>query len=84
MTQKKNTIKERQIGKKPTVKKHFIDPRYKNTVWTVVITIALLIFFIVNNTRSVPESGSYPPAYNDSNHPSPDKKVNSELDFTHK
>jgi len=41
-------------------------------------------FFIVNNTRSVPESGPYPPGFTDSNHPSPDKGVSSELDFTHK
>jgi hypothetical protein len=84
MAQKKNNIKERQIGKKTTVKKPFIDPRYKNTFWSLVITLVLIIFFIVNNTRSVPDSGPYPPAYSDSNHPQPDKKVSSELEFTHK
>jgi len=84
MAQKKNNIKERQIGKKPSVKKPFIDPRYKSTFWTVVITVALFIFFIINNTRSVPESGPYPPGFTDSSHPSPEKKVSSELDFTHK
>jgi len=84
MAQKKNNIKERQIGKKPSVKKPLIDPRYKNTIWTAVIVVILLIFFIVNNTSSVSESGPYPPAYNDSGHPAPEKKVSSELDFTHK
>jgi hypothetical protein len=84
MAQKKNIIKERQIGKKPSVKKPLIDPRYTNTVWSIVIAVVLLIFFIVNNTRSVPESGPYPPGFTDSNHPSPDKRVSSELDFTHK
>ena len=84
MAQKKNNFKERQIGKKLPVKKPIIDPRYKNTVWTIVIGIILIIFFIVNNTRSVPESGPYPPSYTVTNHPSPDKKVSSELDFSHK
>ncbi len=84
MAQKKNNIKERQIGKKPSVKKPFIDPRYKNTVWSVIIAVILLIFFIINNTRSVPDSGPYPPAYSDTDHPSPDKKISSELDFSHK
>ena len=84
MAQKKNNIKERQIGKKPTVKKPIIDPKYKNTFWTVVITVVLIIFFIVNNTRTVPANGPYPPGYNETNHPTPDKKVSSDLDFNHK
>lgn len=63
MAQKKN--KPRQIGKtKVDQKKPLIDPRYKNTVWTIVIVIVLVIFFIVNNTRSVPEHGPYPPGFN--------------------
>ena len=65
MAQKKNKQKPRQIGK-TTVnqKKPLIDPRYKNTVWTVVILIILVIFFIVNNTRSVLDQGPYPPGFN--------------------
>jgi len=43
MAQKKNVIKERQIGKKPSVKKPLIDPRYTNTVWSIVIAVVLLI-----------------------------------------
>lgn len=65
MAQKKNKPKTRQIGKTAvSQKKPLIDPRYKNTVWTIVILIVLIIFFIVNNTRSVPEHGPYPPGYN--------------------
>jgi hypothetical protein len=65
MPQKKNKQKPRQIGKTTvTQKKPLIDPRYKNTVWTVVILVILLIFFIVNNTRSVPGYGPYPPGFN--------------------
>jgi hypothetical protein len=65
MAQKKNRPKNRQIGKTTVAqKKPLINPRYKNTVWTIIILIILLIFFIVNNTRSVPEHGPYPPGFN--------------------
>ncbi|OGU27250.1 MAG: hypothetical protein A2057_16420 [Ignavibacteria bacterium GWA2_35_9] len=63
MAQKKTNTKVRQIGKNPPEKKHIIDPRYKNAIWTTVILIILLIFFIVNNTRNEPERGPYPPNY---------------------
>ena len=86
MAQKKNTnIKERQIGKNIPVKKPFIDPRYKNTVWTVFFIIVLLVFFIMNNTVQVTEKGPYPPTFNSSNHEEPSKKVGLELELnTHK
>jgi len=65
MAQKKKTnLKDKPIGKKPEEKKHLINPRYKNTLWTIVIVIILTIFFIVNNTKSVQERGIYPPNYN--------------------
>ncbi len=66
---KKNSIqKERKIGKQPQQeKKHLIDPKYKNTFWTIVILIILTIFFIVNNTRDEPREGPYPPNYNHGN-----------------
>ena len=60
---KKVNQRERKIGKKQSEKKPLIDPRYKNTVWTIIILVILLIFFIVNNTRDVPERGPYPPNY---------------------
>ena len=63
MAQKPVKQMERQIGKKKIEKKPLIDPRYKNTVWTAVILIILLIFFIVNNTKDVPDGGPYPPNY---------------------
>ena len=84
MAQKKNIVKERQIGKKVPVKKHLIDPRYKNTFWSVVIFVILVIFFIINNTVSVPDQGPYPPAYNSSTQESPASKVSNELDFNSK
>jgi len=64
MAKKKQKNKQRQIGKKTVEKKPLINPKYKNTFWTVLILIILLIFFIVNNTRDVPEQGPYPPGYN--------------------
>jgi hypothetical protein len=63
MAQQKVKSKDKPIGKKPVEKKHLIDPRYKNTFWTIVTIVALTIFFIVNNTKSVQEQGSYPPNY---------------------
>jgi uncharacterized integral membrane protein len=37
--------------------------KHKSTLWTVIVLIVLTIFFIVNNTREVPDQGSYPPNY---------------------
>jgi hypothetical protein len=82
MAQKKNTnVKERQIGKNIVVKKPLIDPRYKNTVWTVFFLIVLAVFFIMSNTVQVAEKGPYPPTYNSLNHEEPSKKVSPELDL---
>lgn len=67
MSKKIKQPKSREIGKsKISVekKKTLIDPRYKNTFWTTILIIVLTIFFIINNTREEPKSGSYPPGYN--------------------
>jgi hypothetical protein len=65
MAQKNVKTKSRQIGKtKVQEKKPLIDPRYKNTIWTLVIIVILTIFFIINNTRPVPDHGPYPPGFN--------------------
>ena len=37
--------------------------KHKSTIWTVIVLVLLTFFFIVNNTRKVPEQGSYPPNY---------------------
>jgi hypothetical protein len=63
MAKKDTKPRQRQIGKTKQKKKHLIDPRYKNLFWTIVFLVVLVIFFIVNNTRDVPESGPYPPGY---------------------
>jgi hypothetical protein len=64
MTQQKPKTKYQPNSKKPVEKKYLINPRYKNTFWTIVFVVVLTIFFIVNNTKSVQESGAYPPNYN--------------------
>lgn len=79
------TVKDRQIGKKPQpVKKHLIDPRYKNTFWTAVIVVVLVIFFILNNTRDVPDRGPYPPMYDKAKQEQPSKDVSKQLDIKQK
>jgi hypothetical protein len=64
MTKKTVKPRQREIGKTKKQEKHLIDPRYKNFFWTVIFLVVLLIFFIINNTRDVPESGPFPPGYN--------------------
>lgn len=63
MAKNNKTVKERKIGKQVVDKKPGMDPKTKNTIWTVITIIVLLVFFIVNNTRTEPEEGPYPPNY---------------------
>lgn len=63
MAKNNKVVKDRKIGKQVVEKKPGMDPKTKNTIWTVVTIIVLLIFFIVNNTRNEPEDGPYPPNY---------------------
>jgi putative exporter of polyketide antibiotics len=58
-----NTIRERKIGKQVIEKKPGMDPKLKSTIWTVITIVVLIIFFIINNTRTEPEEGQYPPNY---------------------
>lgn len=81
MAKQKNRPKNRPIGKKPVEKKHLIDPKYKNTFWTTVFIIVLVIFFIVNNTRSVPERGPYPPNYTSSKETIQKSIIDSRISF---
>ncbi|MDP3831018.1 MAG: hypothetical protein Q8Q47_07090 [Ignavibacteriaceae bacterium] len=64
MAQNFDKKRERKIGKQEvTAKKPLIDPRYKNMVSTIVFIVVMIVFFIVNNTRTEPESGPFPPFY---------------------
>lgn len=58
------------IGKQDTkqvVKEPDFYDKHKSTIWTTLVLIILTVFFIVNNTRKVPEQGPYPPNYNNGN-----------------
>jgi len=66
MAKTNKQTKDRKIGKQVVEKKPGMNPKTKNTIWTVVTIIVLLIFFIINNTRTEPEQGPYPPNYNPS------------------
>lgn len=64
MAKRENTKPiERKIGKQQPKKKGLIDPRYKNLVYTGIFIVVCIVFFIINNTRTEPENGPYPPYY---------------------
>lgn len=63
MAKKQKSIKPKPIGKKQVDKQPDFYHKHKNTVWTIIVLVVLTIFFIVNNTRKIPEHGSYPPNY---------------------
>jgi len=52
----------RQLGKQAEKEPDFYT-KHKSTLWTVIVLIVLTIFFIINNTREVPDEGPYPPNY---------------------
>jgi thiol-disulfide isomerase/thioredoxin len=64
MSQKNNKSKERKIGNKKIEKKPLINPRYKSLVYTIVFISVIMMFFIINNSKSEPAEGPYPPNYN--------------------
>jgi len=57
----------KQIGKQQSEQKSDFYQKHKSTIWTIIVLIILTIFFIVNNTRKIPDQGSYPPNYNSTN-----------------
>lgn len=50
-------------AKKEITKETDFYHKHKSTIWTIAVIIVLTIFFIINNTRKVPEEGPYPPNY---------------------
>ena len=63
MASKTKRNRQKQVRNLKKEKKPLIDPKYKNTFWTVVILIVLAVFFIINNTRNEVKEGPYPPGY---------------------
>lgn len=53
----------KQAAKQQVEKESDFYHKHKSTIWTVIVLAVLTFFFIVNNTRKVPEQGSYPPNY---------------------
>jgi len=53
----------KQASKQQVEKESDFYHKHKSTIWTVIVLVVLTFFFIVNNTRKVPEQGSYPPNY---------------------
>lgn len=52
------SVSKQQEGKEPD-----FYTKHKSTIWTIIVLIVLTFFFIVNNTRKVPDEGPYPPNY---------------------
>ena len=74
MAKKRNSSKSgssspigKQAGKQHEESKPEFYHKHKSTIWTIIVLILLAIFFIVNNTRKIPEHGAYPPNYNGAN-----------------
>jgi len=44
-------------------KKQDFFHKHKSTIWTIIVLAILTFFFILNNTRKVPDEGPYPPNY---------------------
>jgi uncharacterized integral membrane protein len=63
MAKNNNINRDRKIGKQVIEKKPGMDPKIRSTIWTVITVIVLIVFFIVNNTRTEPEEVPYPPNY---------------------
>jgi hypothetical protein len=53
----------KQVGKQESQKESDFYHKHKSTIWTIIVLVALMIFFIINNTREIPDEGPFPPNY---------------------
>jgi len=53
----------KQAGKQQEEKEPDFFQKHKSTIWTILVLVLLAIFFIINNTRKIPDQGPYPPNY---------------------
>lgn len=53
----------KSAAKQQEIKEGDFYHKHKSTIWTIVVLIILVFYFIVNNTRKVAEEGPYPPNY---------------------
>lgn len=49
------------IGKQAVKPESEFYTKHKSTIWTIIVLVILTIFFIINNTREIPDEGPYPP-----------------------
>ncbi|MCW8803018.1 MAG: hypothetical protein OQK57_01375, partial [Ignavibacteriaceae bacterium] len=53
----------KQAGKQQVEKEPDFFQKHKSTIWTILVLILLAVFFVINNTRKIPDQGPYPPNY---------------------
>jgi len=66
MSKKNKTTKPKStypIGKQQADKEPDFFQKHKSTIWTILVLVLLAIFFVINNTRKIPDQGPYPPNY---------------------
>lgn len=60
----KSLVKEKKIGTTIVSKRSFWSyKKNRSRVYTLIILLVMLYFFIVNNTKDEPKEGPYPPGY---------------------
>jgi hypothetical protein len=60
----KSVAKEKKIGTTIVSKRSFWSyKKNRSRVYTLIILLVMLYFFIVNNTKYEPKEGPYPPGY---------------------
>ena len=53
----------KQAGKQQVEKEPDFYQKHKSTIWTILVLVLLAVFFIINNTKKIPDQGPYPPNY---------------------
>ncbi len=61
---RKSSIKEKKIGSTVVTRRSFWSyKKNRSRVYTLIILLIALYFFIVNNTKEEPKEGPYPIGY---------------------
>lgn len=62
-TKQKSTYPIGKQASKQVEKEPDFYTKHKSIFWTIIVLIILTVFFILNNTREIPDQGPYPPNY---------------------